>query len=298
MREKSALSATKNILKSNRGYTIAELLVAMAIGGIVLSGIAAVYQNQTKGYRTQNMVVEMQQNARGSLFLLEKEVRMAGFDPADTDNFAITDIRLRDTSNNLSTSGYSTFTFAYDDNEDGVLDTGETITYKLSDWPSAAPDGVVDLIRNDGGSDGLVAESIYAFGLAYSFDDDEDGELDTSAGGNVIWAIDSDNDNDLDMNLDDNDDGYINATDDGDADGFLNDNALSTDIDLDKIRGIRIWVLARTKNVVQDFSENRIYTVGNRVVNPSSDSNSAVNYRYQLITAVVKCRNLIFSQYQ
>jgi type IV pilus assembly protein PilW len=64
-----------------RGFTLVELLVAMAISSIVLASVAAAYRSQIKTHVTQQMVVDMQQNIRGAMYIMQREIRMAGHDP-------------------------------------------------------------------------------------------------------------------------------------------------------------------------------------------------------------------------
>ena len=64
-----------------RGFTLVELLVAMAISSIVLASVAAAYRTQIRTHATQQMVVDMQQNIRGAMYIMQREIRMAGHDP-------------------------------------------------------------------------------------------------------------------------------------------------------------------------------------------------------------------------
>jgi len=49
--------------RNESGFTLIELMVAMAISVVVMAAIYQVYQSQQKAYVTQQMVIEMQQNA-------------------------------------------------------------------------------------------------------------------------------------------------------------------------------------------------------------------------------------------
>jgi type IV pilus assembly protein PilW len=64
-----------------RGFTLVELLIAMAMSSIVLAGVVAAYSSQTRTHVTQQMVVDMQQNIRGAMYIMQREIRMAGHDP-------------------------------------------------------------------------------------------------------------------------------------------------------------------------------------------------------------------------
>ena len=65
----------------NKGFTLIELLIAMAISGIVLAGITTAFQTQVRNNVTQQMVVDMHQTIRGAMYIMQREIRMAGYDP-------------------------------------------------------------------------------------------------------------------------------------------------------------------------------------------------------------------------
>ncbi|MBW2058342.1 MAG: prepilin-type N-terminal cleavage/methylation domain-containing protein [Deltaproteobacteria bacterium] len=60
------------------GFTLIELIVAMAVAGIVLAGAYEVFRAQQRTYMAQDQVAEMQQNARAAMNLLTKDLRMVG----------------------------------------------------------------------------------------------------------------------------------------------------------------------------------------------------------------------------
>jgi len=88
-------------MNREKGLTLVELLVAMAISGIVVAAVYTAFITQQKSYTVQDQVAEAQQNARVGLDLIAREVRMAGYGQpswainADTDgdgtNEAVTD---------------------------------------------------------------------------------------------------------------------------------------------------------------------------------------------------------------
>lgn len=67
--------------KTKAGFTMIELMVAMAVSSVVLASIYQVYNTQLKTYTTQQQIVEMQQNMRAILYMMEREIRMAGYAP-------------------------------------------------------------------------------------------------------------------------------------------------------------------------------------------------------------------------
>jgi prepilin-type N-terminal cleavage/methylation domain-containing protein len=64
--------------KSIKGFTLVELLVALAISGLVLGAVFKIFNTSQQNYVVQEEVAEMQQNLRVAKMFLERDVRMAG----------------------------------------------------------------------------------------------------------------------------------------------------------------------------------------------------------------------------
>ena len=71
------MSAMVPSLRNERGFTLAELLVAMALTGLVLAGAFALQHQGTQSYLMGASRVEVQQNARTALELMIRELRSA-----------------------------------------------------------------------------------------------------------------------------------------------------------------------------------------------------------------------------
>ncbi|UCF72314.1 MAG: prepilin-type N-terminal cleavage/methylation domain-containing protein, partial [Deltaproteobacteria bacterium] len=67
-----------DILHNRKAFTLAELLVAMVVVGVVMAAIVSTYYSQQKSYVAQEQVAAMQQNLRAAMFYMEREIRMAG----------------------------------------------------------------------------------------------------------------------------------------------------------------------------------------------------------------------------
>lgn len=61
------------------GFTLTEVLVAMALAIIVVTVAHSLYTFQHKTFRVQEQVEEAQQNARAALQMLSRDVVMAGY---------------------------------------------------------------------------------------------------------------------------------------------------------------------------------------------------------------------------
>lgn len=66
------------------GYTLVELLIVIFIMAVVAAAVYTLFARQQKTYTTQDMVAEMQQNARAAVDMMVRDLRMAGYDPNST----------------------------------------------------------------------------------------------------------------------------------------------------------------------------------------------------------------------
>jgi type IV pilus assembly protein PilW len=146
--------------QNENGFTLVELLVALAISGVVMAGIYSAYYSQQKSYVTQEQVAAMQQNLRAAMYIMQREIRMAGCDPTQNANAGI------------QTAGTNNIGFTLDitntagtGNPDGLLDgPNENVTYSLYD---SGGDGDNDLGRDTGAGNQPVAENIDALDFVY-----------------------------------------------------------------------------------------------------------------------------------
>lgn len=69
------------IARQPGGFTLVEMLIALALGSLVLLGLFDFLSFQQRAYMVQEWVAEMQQNARAAMDVLTREIRMAGYNP-------------------------------------------------------------------------------------------------------------------------------------------------------------------------------------------------------------------------
>lgn len=151
---------------NNKGFSLIELLIAMAISAIVMMAIYSAYESQQKAYVMQEKVVDMQQNIRAGMYLMAREIRMAGYDPYMDSGAGITS----------ATGNKFCFKFvadddSYDNDGDGTTDeTGElkNIEYDLYD---AYSDGDNDIGRKVGDKKRAAAENIEEIEFYYTLAD-------------------------------------------------------------------------------------------------------------------------------
>ena len=110
-------------LTKTEGFTLIELMVSMAIGMVVLAAVTTTFMLQTKVYNAQQQINEMEQNARGVLDVITRELKMAGYKPNGGSfsgvTYSTTQLMIQtdlDASGGISTSTTANeeITYAYD----------------------------------------------------------------------------------------------------------------------------------------------------------------------------------------
>ncbi len=143
-------------IRSQQGFNLIEMLVAMAIGAIVMAAVVNMFVNQSKAYAIRDQVTEMQQNARTGIDFLTREITMAGYDPEGTSGANI----IAATANSIQ--------FSMDLSRNGAIEADENVTYLLYD---DGEDGDLDLGRTTDGATQLIAENIQNLALQYGLSD-------------------------------------------------------------------------------------------------------------------------------
>jgi len=67
-------------IKSQRGTSFLEVMIALLILGVVTTAIFKLYITQHKNYLTQDDITTIQQNVRASIDEMSRHIRMAGYD--------------------------------------------------------------------------------------------------------------------------------------------------------------------------------------------------------------------------
>jgi prepilin-type N-terminal cleavage/methylation domain-containing protein len=277
-----ALTISVDKHRAQSGFTLIEVVVALGISSLLLLVFLKV-QTQMNNHSIQQVeIATMQQNLRGSLSLMEREIRMIGMDLMRSANFGVTDVRSFavtepsvDASPDNSADGSPILRMSLDLDDDGQLDGNETITYLLYDrnGDGRPPFELARSTTNPGADTvsgrELLAEGIERLAFAYAFDRDQDGSMDRTAppGNNIIWAIDSDNDGELDADL-------LNVP-------------LGYTVRPADIRAVQVWILGVTKHGTSDYVNRHQYSVGNQVIGPLND-----HFHRWMVREILHCRNL------
>ena len=90
----SAQSKTPKILKPARGFTIIELLIALALGLTLSAAITKIYIQNNVSMQQDEQIARLQENARYALKLLSREIGMAGFAGGTPDQSTLTPVAI------------------------------------------------------------------------------------------------------------------------------------------------------------------------------------------------------------
>jgi type IV pilus assembly protein PilW len=157
--------------KNQTGLTLVELMVAMAMAGIVMAAVCAAYISQVKGAISQETMLDMQQTARAAMEIMENEIRTAGCDPTRKSGAAILTATAAEFSFTMDLENS-----AGEPKPDGDTDdANESIRYALN--RDANRDGQADRIpcdlgRDTGGGLQPFAENIDALNFVYLDEND------------------------------------------------------------------------------------------------------------------------------
>lgn len=306
-----------NILNNRKGFTLVELLVTLAISGVVMAGVYSVFYTQQKSYTTQEQVSEMQQNLRAAMLMISRDARMAGFGLASgrlsyyngasmDSTYAIEiynnnpdqiDIVYADASctTNLSSSmpqPSSEFnvddTSCFSDGDLGIISDGtnadiiqitqvQHASLKLQHNPSSPA-------NSPGGTSVKYETGANIYKVKYlSYDIDNSDPAHPKMRVDLDGPLGGGTYQPLAMNIEDLQVVYI--FDDGGEAASYNDSDGDDTNDSDDIRSVRINILARSDKVDPGFT-------GNRPVIEDHAAGGTDSYRRRLLTTEIRVRNL------
>ncbi len=284
------------VLKNKDGFTLVEMLVAIAIMGIAFAGISITFQSQTRSFSMQEQVSSMQIGGALALSRMAQEIRMSGYGlPAGvaavstatdgasgaSDSITIvtnlsassftsqaigagaTDIFLDDVS---SYSGLSTGTaLIILDPQRALITTGNFASTDAGNSKIILQTGVTTTIPQ-GGYVGVTAGNI-----SYSIDTTDPAHPFLSRNGEVL----SEDVEDLQIAYgeDDNLDGQVDAWRNVPT---VNDNVVA----------LRVSIVARARYPEQGTS----YSVG---ALENGNAHGPDNYRRRVYSTTIKLRNLL-----
>lgn len=151
------------------GFTLVELIVSMAIGLVVVAAIAQTFTVQTRQNSAEEQLGQMQQNVRGALDLMIREIQMAKYDPSGSafppGTYGVT-------------YSPSQLQIISDMDGNGTLDTSTSGSVENIIYAYDSANLRLTRQLGSGGTAQIVADNVTAFTVAYY---DADGNAVTSS---------------------------------------------------------------------------------------------------------------------
>src|SRR6266436_4383976 len=128
---------------TQKGFTIIEVMITMVISSVLVTAVYQTFHSQQRSYTMQSEAAAMEQNLRGGLYLLTRELRSAGYNPARAVPTNIGFVTTFPAPNNQFIVNYatdtSTIAFTLDNNGNGVIDpsSNEQIAYRFNNATKA-----------------------------------------------------------------------------------------------------------------------------------------------------------------
>lgn len=300
----------------NQGFTLVELLVAMAIAAVILTAIFKTFKSQQDSYVVQSQLAMTQQNVRGAMQLISRDIQMAGY----YTNFE-TSIITMDWDDMGGDESMHPIIYARDnisavgdgikDNTDlivivkasmengrqlasGEAASGTTASSTLRDAGNLTENKYALLVKNDlsraeffrvTNSTGIITLSK---SLVESYtEDDWIFRADI-----IIYYVDDadpDHPNLMRRNLGNNEQAQVMAEDiDNIQFRYVLDDGSKVESGFNEreVRAVEIYLLARTRHIIRGYTDPNRYKFAN------IDETPGDGYRRRLLKALIKTRNI------
>ncbi len=294
----------------NGGFTLIELLIVLVIFSIVMAAAYSLFNSQQKSHTAQLAIVDMQQDLRAGMSLMERDIRLAGYDdPIGTKAGA------GFTAASASQMGFTMSIFdGIDDDGDKLVDEWDEAGNAVFDGRDNDGDGTWDgyseetWVINKGGTTRAIdqPDETVIYGFRAADDGNGDGIADAGAAPlgrtdgngtfNVLmenvnavafaYAYDNDNDGFLDRDASGNVIWAVDTDGDNALDTDMAGNAINPNVNDNRIRAVQVWVLARAPSPTQGYVNSQTYTVGSNDITPGD------SYLRRLLTTTVLCKNM------
>jgi prepilin-type N-terminal cleavage/methylation domain-containing protein len=134
-----------------KGFSLIELMVAMAVSAIVLAAIVGVYTTLSRSYTTQNVAADVQETLRAGMDIIAEDLMMAGLDPE------------KSAGARIIAGDATSIHFTSDRNMNGEIEAVdfEEINYFING------DRLMQRLYSDSSTDEVVVDNVTNFAITY-----------------------------------------------------------------------------------------------------------------------------------
>lgn len=300
-----------------KGFSLVELLVALALSAILMAGIIEIYLENKRNYVQNEEYARLQENGRFALGMVKREVTMAGFFAGlpDTDDLVPASITGDCTTGNWAWDPTSSIELANNVSASGTvqtvrggapastdldcltaseLQTGSDVLAVKRTADTATLENGVRNVSAEADKQWYLRTEEYGGGKSWSYLDDGEtiAAADAIAGSSVdYWelyvkifyirsfssvgdgiptlCVESLQANAFETScyVEGVEDMQVEVGVDTDGDGYANRFvAAPTTAQLDTAVAIRVYLLVRSINEIQDYTNNKTYALGSKSV--------------------------------
>ena len=308
----------------DQGFTLIELIVAMAISLVVMAAIFTTFKSQQDSFVVQTQVSATQQNLRAAMYMITRDIQMAGYYTSfDTKNYSGSDAYNWDpTIAGNETSRPILYGRSNDDASGDVKDgTDLIVIVKASNEDADNQEissglgdsvGVNTITLHSNDIDFNEASKTYGVLVKSDLSRAEFFEISSISGntltlknnlediygdGDIIFRADViiykvNEDDDLERrNLgNDNNNWQVVAEN---IENFqvryhLSDTTTAVDIsgDANNVRAIEVALLSRTENIIRGYTDPHTYNMTDETITPND------GFQRRLLCSTIKTRNI------
>jgi type IV pilus assembly protein PilW len=152
---------------NDSGFTLMELLIAMAVGLVVLAVVFSVFTIQSKQLNKQDKIAEMQQNARMAMEIMAQDIMMAGYGVSTLTRCTGTTTATSTPCLGISAANANSISFTSDLNGNVDLTANSTNPNENITYNRYSSSGIYALGRTSNGSKQPVVENVNSLAFSY-----------------------------------------------------------------------------------------------------------------------------------
>jgi prepilin peptidase dependent protein B len=116
-------------MRHQRGLSLIELMIAIAVGLFVMAGVFAMFQVNIRTYSNSMDYIRLNQELRAIMHLITRDLRRAGYSANATSQVGVGGAAYANPFATVNTATPGCVLFSYDFNKNGTADTDEQFGY-------------------------------------------------------------------------------------------------------------------------------------------------------------------------